>query len=202
MPVIGLTGGIGSGKSTVADLFAHRGAAVIDTDLIARQLVTPGSPALAEIRAAFSDAVLDSAGKLDRAGLRRLVFADDAARGRLEAILHPRIRSDVKRALAEVHAPYAVVVIPLLIETGGYRDMLDRVLAVDCPETLQIERVMARNGLSAEEVRAIIATQASRAARLAAADDVIENTGSEETLRSAVAALHQRYLNLGQAGPP
>lgn len=202
MPVIGLTGGIGSGKSTVADLFAHMGAAVIDTDLIARQLVTPGSPALAEIRAAFSDAVLDSAGKLDRAGLRRLVFADAAARGRLEAILHPRIRSDVKHALAQVHAPYAVVVVPLLIETGGYSDMLDRVLAVDCPETLQIERVMARNGLSAEEVRAIIATQASRAARLAAADDVIENTGSAETLRSAVAALHQRYLNLGQAGLP
>lgn len=200
MPVIGLTGGIGSGKSTVADLFAHSGAAVIDTDLIARQLVTPGSPALAEIRAAFSDAVLDSAGKLDRAGLRRLVFADDTARRRLEAILHPRIRSDVKHALAEVQAPYAVVVIPLLIETGGYRDMLDRVLVVDCPETLQIERVMARNGLSAEDVRAIMATQASRAARLAAADDVIENTGSAETLRSAVAALHQRYLNPGQAG--
>lgn len=200
MPVIGLTGGIGSGKSTVADLFAHSGAAVIDTDLIARQLVTPGSPALAEIRAAFSDAVLDSAGKLDRAGLRRLVFADDTARRRLEAILHPRIRSDVKHALAEVQTPYAVVVIPLLIETGGYRDMLDRVLVVDCPETLQIERVMARNGLSAEDVRAIMATQASRAARLAAADDVIENTGSAETLRSAVAALHQRYLNPGQAG--
>lgn len=200
MPVIGLTGGIGSGKSTVADLFAHSGAAVIDTDLIARQLVTPGSPALAEIRAAFSDAVLDSAGKLDRAGLRRLVFADDTARRRLEAILHPRIRSDVKHALAEVQAPYAVVVIPLLIETGGYRDMLDRVLVVDCPETLQIERVMARNGLSAEDVRAIMATQASRAERLAAADDVIENTGSAETLRSAVAALHQRYLNPGRAG--
>lgn len=202
MPVIGLTGGIGSGKSTVAELFAERGAAVIDTDVIARQLVARGTPALADIRAAFSDAVLDSAGELDRAALRRLIFADHAARERLEAILHPRIRAEVARALASVRAPYAVVVIPLLIETGAYREVLDRILVVDCPEALQIERVMARNGRSADEVRAIMAAQASRSARLAAADDVIENTGSADALRSAVADLHRRYLAPGQAGLP
>lgn len=198
MLVIGLTGGIGSGKSTVAALFARRGAAVIDTDVIARQLVTPGGETLTEIRAAFSDAVLDAEGKLDRAALRRLVFADEAARRRLEAILHPRIRSRVEHALAHVDAPYAVIVIPLLVETGGYRDLLDRILVVDCPEPLQIERVIARSGLSPDEVHAIIAAQASRTARLAAADDVIDNTESAEALQSAIADLHQRYLNLRQ----
>lgn len=202
MPVIGLTGGIGSGKSTVADLFARRGAAVIDTDVIARQLVAPGTEALADIRTAFSDTVVDAEGQLDRAGLRRLVFADEVARRRLEAILHPRIRSQVEHALAHIDAPYVVIVIPLLVETGGYRDLLDRVLVVDCPEPLQIERVIARNGLLPDEVHAIIATQASRTARLAAADDVIENTGSAEALQSAVADLHQRYLNLGQGQLP
>ncbi|MBT9566775.1 MAG: dephospho-CoA kinase [Thiobacillus sp.] len=202
MLVIGLTGGIGSGKSTVADLFARRGAAVIDTDVIARQLVAPGMPALAEIRAAFSDSVMDAEGQLDRAGLRRLVFADEVARRRLEAILHPRIRVEVKQALAHVDAPYAVIAVPLLVETQAYRDLLDRVLVVDCPEPLQIARVIARNGLSADEVRAIIDAQVSRATRLAAADDVIENTVSVETLQSAVADLHHRYLNLGRAGSP
>lgn len=197
MPVIGLTGGIGSGKSTVAELFARHGAAIIDTDVIARRLVEPGTPALAEIRAAFSDAIVDADGRLDRTALRERVFADAAARKRLEAILHPRIRVEVERALADVRAPYVLIVIPLLVETGGYRDLLDRVLVVDCPESLQIARVMARNGLSRDAVDAIMASQASRAERLAAADDVIENAGSSPALARAVADLHQRYAGQG-----
>lgn len=197
MPVIGLTGGIGSGKSTVAELFARHGAAIIDTDVIAHRLVEPGTPALAEIRAAFSDAIVDADGRLDRAALRARVFADAGARKRLEVILHPRIRAEVEQALADVRAPYALVVIPLLVETGGYRDLLDRVLVVDCPESLQIDRVMARSGLSRDTVDAIMASQATRAERLAAADDVIENAGSNAALARAVADLHRRYAGPG-----
>ena len=202
MWVIGLTGGIGSGKSTVADLFARLGVPVIDTDLIARQLTEPGSEALAEIHVAFPDIVPDPAVRLDRARLRDLVFSDVVARQKLEAILHPRIGLEVRNSLARVQAPYAMVVIPLLVETGGYRDVLDRILVVDCPEAQQIERVMTRNGLSQAAVERIMAIQASRADRLAVADDVILNSDTPEALQVTVVDQHQRYLNFSKTAPP
>lgn len=202
MFIIGLTGGIGSGKSTVADRFARLGVPVIDTDAIARELTAPGGAALALIHEAFGDAVICADGTLDRAALRRLVFADSSARLRLEAILHPRIRHAVEGAIATLHAPYVLVVIPLLVETGGYRDLLNRVLVVDCPEPMQIERVMARSGLTHDEVVAVIAAQAGRAERLAAADDVIINAGSAEALATEVEALNGRYRALaGKTAP-
>ncbi len=194
MFTVGLTGGIGSGKSTVAELFAELGAAVIDTDLVARRLTAPGSAALDAIRAAFTETVMRADGSLDRAALRHRVFGDAAARRQLEAILHPLIRSEVERELAALVAPYVLVVIPLLVETDAYRDVLNRVLVVDCPESLQIARVQARDGLDPAEVSAILAAQASRAERLAEADDVIVNATSPAALRDAVAALHRRYL--------
>jgi dephospho-CoA kinase len=202
MFTVGLTGGIGSGKSTVADLFAVLGVPVVDTDVIARQLTAPGGEALDDIRAAFGASLIQPDGGLDRAAMGRLVFGDIGARSRLEAILHPRIREAVRRALAALEAPYALVVIPLLVETGAYRDLLDRVLVVDCPEALQIERVMARSGLAREDVEAILAAQATRAQRLAEADDVIDNTRSLDALRAAVATLHARYLALATAASP
>jgi dephospho-CoA kinase len=191
---VGLTGGIGSGKSTVADLFAGQGVPVIDTDVIARALTAPGGMALDAVRAAFGDQVMQADGALDRAALRRRVFSDADARHQLEAILHPRIRLAVEQQLATLSAPYVLIVIPLLVETGAYQEVLDRVLLVDCPEDQQITRVMARSGFTLDEVKAILAAQAGRAARLAIADDVISNTASPEALRTQVAALHRRYL--------
>lgn len=201
MFTVGLTGGVGSGKSTVAGLFAALGVPVIDTDDIARRLTAPAGEALADIREAFGGALIQADGGLDRAAMRRLVFADADARRRLEAILHPRIRAAVLQALAVLDAPYAVLVVPLLVETGAYGDVIDRVLVVDCPEPLQIERVMARSGLTRDEAAAILAAQATRAERLAAADDVIDNRGSPDALRAVVAALHARYLALAAAAP-
>jgi len=202
MFTVGLTGGIGSGKSTVADCFAAHGVPVIDTDAIARQLSAPGGAAMKAIRAAFGEEVMQADGTLDRAGLRRRVFADAADRNQLEAILHPRIRQEVEQALATLAAPYAIIVIPLLVETGGYRDLLNRVLVVDCPEELQIARVMARNGLTHDEVQAVLAAQVGRAERLSAADDVIVNTATPAALRAEVSLLHQRYLALAAEPPP
>lgn len=199
MLTVGLTGGIGSGKSTVAECFARLGVPVIDTDVIARELTAPGMPALADIRTAFGEGVMTAA-ELDRAALRQRVFADDTARRQLEAILHPRIRAAVEHRLRELDAPYALIVIPLLVETQGYRALLNRVLVVDCPEDLQIARVTARSGLTRAEVESILRAQAPREARIAAADDVIANTGSREALCDEVDALHQRYLAL--AAPP
>ena len=199
---VGLTGGIGSGKSTVAELFAALGVPVIDTDVIAHRLTAPGGAALQAIRETFGDAVMQEDGTLDRTGLRRCVFADAAARHRLEAILHPLIRRGVEQALAALEGAYALIVIPLLVETGGYRDVLNRVLVVDCPEELQIARAMARSGLEPGEVQAIIAAQAGRAERLAVADDVIVNTATPAALRAEVSLLHQRYLALAAAMPP
>jgi dephospho-CoA kinase len=201
MFAVGLTGGIGSGKSTVADLFAGLGTPVIDTDVIARQLTASGGAALPEIHALFGDMVMQTDGTLDRAALRRRVFADAAARHQLEDILHPRIRQAVGQTLATLGAPYVLIVIPLLVETGGYRDVLNRVLVVDCPEDLQIARVMARSGLTHDEAAAILAAQAGRAERLAVADDVIVNTATPAALRADVATLHQRYLALAAASP-
>ena len=199
MFVVGLTGGIGSGKSTVAGLFAELGVPVIDTDQIAHQLTAPGSEALDAIRATFPDAFLQDNGTLDRAALRRIVFGNEAARKQLETILHPRIRHEVEHALDAIRAPYAMIVIPLLVETGAYHDLLSRVLVVDCPEALQIERVMSRSGFSREEVETILAAQVSRTQRLAAADDVILNTATQDALRTQVSVLHQRYLDLAVA---
>ena len=202
MFTVGLTGGIGSGKSTVADCFSALGVPVIDTDVIARDLTAPGGAALEAIRAAFGETVVHSDGALDRAALRRRVFADTTARHQLEVILHPRIRQVVGQMLATLTAPYALIVIPLLVETGGYLDVLNRVLVVDCPEEVQIARVMARNGLTQDEVKAILAAQAGRAERLAAADDVIVNTATPADLRADVATLHQRYLARAAAPSP
>jgi dephospho-CoA kinase len=202
MFTVGLTGGIGSGKSTVADCFAALGVPVIDTDVLARDLTAPGGAALDAIRAAFGSTVMQADGSLDRAALRRRVFADAGARRQLEAILHPRIRQEVELKLAALAGSYAFVVIPLLVETGGYRDLLNRVLVVDCPEELQIARVVARSGLTPDEVKAILAAQASRAERLAAADDVIVNAASPDSLPSQVATLHQHYQLLASASSP
>ncbi|MBU2641551.1 MAG: dephospho-CoA kinase [Thiobacillus sp.] len=202
MFVVGMTGGIGSGKSTVADAFAALGVPVIDTDVIARELTAPGGVALQAIRAAFGETLMQADGTLDRVALRRRVFADAAARHQLEAILHPAIRQRVEQTLAHLTARYALLVVPLLVETGAYRDVLNRILVVDCPEEIQIARVMSRSGLARDEVRAILAAQAMRAERLAVADDVILNTASIEDLNAKVADLHQGYLELAAESMP
>lgn len=195
MLVVGLTGGIGSGKTVVSDGFAAHGVPVIDTDLIARELVEPGQPALAEIAAEFGADCLDQAGRLQRAVLRERVFADPAARQRLEAILHPRIRAVARERIAAQTAPYGLLVIPLLVETG-MSDLVDRVLVVDAPEAEQIRRVMARDRIDATQAQRILAAQASRRQRLALADEVVENAGDLTELERRVAALHTYYLRL------
>lgn len=199
--VIGLTGGIGSGKSAVSDRFATLGVPVIDTDRLARDLVEPGQPALAEIEAAFGAACLDSQGRLRRDHLRERVFADPASRRRLEAILHPRIRASMHARIARLAAPYCVVVIPLLVETG-MTDLVDRILVVDVPEAEQIRRVVARDGVTVEQARRVLDAQASRARRLARADDVLENAGDLDLLDRRVADLHDRYLAMAAAKTP
>ncbi len=196
-PLIGLTGGIGSGKSAVAERFAAHGATVVDTDAIAHALTAPGGAAMAAIGAAFGDGVIAADGRLDRAAMRALAFSDPAARRRLEAILHPLIRSESDRQCGLATSPYVILAVPLLIESGSYRERCDRICVVDCPEALQIERVRARNGLPVEQIEAILAAQATRAARLAAADDVIDNSGSLTALDRRVAELHTRYSALG-----
>jgi len=196
---VALTGGIASGKSTVADLFAALGVPVIDTDVIAREVVEPGEPALAEVAAAFGPGVLGPDGRLDRRCLRELIFADPTARRRLEAILHPAIRARMEAQSRAAGGPYQLLVIPLLAE-GGRRDHVDRVLLVDVPESAQVERLMRRDGSSREQARAALAAQASRAVRQAIADDVIENTGGVEDLRARVAELHGEYLRLAAGG--
>jgi len=189
---IGLTGGIASGKSRVAGLFAARGVPVIDTDQIAREVVEPGQPALAELFQTFGDSILQPDGRLDRRALRERVFADPAARRRLEALLHPRILAELERRSAAAGGPYQVLVIPLLVE-GGRRTEVDRVLVVDCPEDTQLARLLARDGETEAGAQAILAAQASRAVRLAAADDVIVNDGTLAELEAAVTALDARY---------
>ncbi len=195
---VALTGGIGSGKSAVADLFAELGVTVIDADAISHALTAPGGAALAPITAAFGAEVLCANTGLNRPLLRERVFADPAARRRLEAILHPMIRARMQAALAADQGPYALLAIPLLVETGQ-TGLADRVLVVDAPEALRIARVGRRSGLAPAAVRRIIASQATRAERLAAADDVIDNAGDRAALRPQVAALHARYLDLAGA---
>lgn len=198
MLVIGLTGGIGSGKTAVSDRFAQQGVPIIDTDQLARELVEPGQPALAEIVAEFGLDCLDDGGRLRRARLRERVFADSTGRRRLEAILHPRIRALVQERVAVLTAPYCLVVIPLLVETG-MTDLVDRILVVDAPEAEQIRRVMARDGVVQEQAHRILAVQARRDQRLALADDVLENAGDLDALTRQVAALHRYYLALASA---
>ncbi len=192
--VVGLTGGIGSGKSTVADLFVARGAALVDTDAIAHELTGPHGAAMAAISEAFGPAVVDARGALDRAAMRRQVFADATARQRLEAILHPLIRAESDRRCQAARAPYVILAVPLLVESGSYRERVQRVLVVDCPEAVQVARVMARNGLGEAEVQAILAAQASRQQRLAVADDVVDNGGDAAALVPQVERLHRQYL--------
>ena len=191
--IVGLTGGIGSGKSAAADAFAALGVAVVDTDAIAHELTAPDGAAMPALLAAFGPESATPAGALDRSRMRRLVFADPAAKGRLEAILHPMIRRQAAERCRQAASPYVVLAVPLLVESGAYRERCDRIAVVDCPEDLQVRRVMARNGMGEREVRAIMATQASRAARLAVADDVIANDADLAALRAQVEALDARY---------
>jgi dephospho-CoA kinase len=194
--VVGLTGGIGSGKTEVAKVFSALGVEVVDADAISHRLSMPGQAGHAAIAAAFDSGVLLPSGELDRAELRRRAFADPQARARLEAAVHPLIRSEVGREMAAWRGIYGVVVVPLLIERGGLAHWVDRVLVVDCPEDEQIRRVVARSGLSSAEVRAIMATQLDRAARLRDADDVLDNSGSPDVIAPQVADLDRRYRQL------
>lgn len=196
--VVGLTGGIGSGKSAAAEHFARLGAAVVDTDAIAHELTRAGGAAIAALRREFGDAMIGPDGALDRAKMRARVFSDPQAKARLEALLHPMIRAEAERRIAGARAPYAVLVVPLLVESGGYRQRVARVLVVDCPQALQIARVVARSNLTPAEVEAIIRSQASREARLAAADDVIDNSGDLAALQQQVEKLHRMYLALAR----
>ena len=201
---IGLTGGIGCGKSTVANLFAARGATIVDTDEIAHSLTAPDGAAMPALIAEFGVRFADARGALDRARMRELVFSDAGAKRRLEAILHPRIRAATLAAAAGATGSYVIFAVPLLVESGGWTERVNRVLVIDCLESLQVARVMQRNGLSEAQVKAIMATQATRAMRLAAADDVIDNNGDLAALAPQIAALHEVYLAFSKrmAGMP
>lgn len=194
---IGLTGGIASGKSTVADMFAEFGIPSVDTDLIARQVVEPGKPALDEIRTAFGDAVIAANGTLDRQALRNIVFADEEQRHTLESILHPRIGAETIIQSNEAIGPYQLIIVPLLTGSPLTR-YVDRVLVVDCSEEEQLRRLLARDQESEEQARRIIASQVSRDERLAGADDVIVNDGDLAATRQQVERLHARYLELAE----
>jgi dephospho-CoA kinase len=195
---IGLTGGIGSGKSTVADMFAARGVPLVDTDLIAHQVTAPGGVAMPLIASEFGDGFVAADGSLDRAKMRALVFSDDTAKARLERIVHPLIRAETERQRLAAGGAYHIVVVPLLVESGGWKSRVQRVVVVDCTVDTQIERVMKRNGFTREQVLAIIAKQATREARLAAADDIVTNDAETtlDTLQREVDVLHARYLAL------
>jgi dephospho-CoA kinase len=193
---VGLTGGIGSGKSTVAALFEERGAAIADADALAHELTAPGGAAIDAIRAAFGAAAIRADGAMDRTWMRQLAFTEPDARRRLERILHPRIRALLEARLAAAHARIALAVIPLLVESGDWRGRFDRILVVDCTEETQIARVMARSGLARDQIVAIMRGQASRQQRLAAADDVIFNDGAPDELDAHVARLDAAYRAL------
>ena len=200
---VGLTGGIASGKTLVTELFSELGAAVVDTDQVARAVVAPGEPGLSAVVQLFGEQILTAEGTLDRAGLRRLVFADPAARQRLEAALHPLIRA---RTLAEIDAlnrrgaAYCLIAVPLLVETG-FQALVDRVLVVDCPEELQLKRLMARDQTSPEQAGNMLAAQTTREKRLQVADDVIDNGGSVASTQAQVKKLHRCYMDLAAALP-
>jgi len=192
---VGLTGGIASGKSTVASLFAALGVPIIDTDVIAREVVAPGTPLLARIAERLGPGVLAMDGSLNRRSVRDLVFSDPAARAALESLTHPAIRAEMERQADATTAAYSMLAIPLLAEKGS-KSVVDRVLVVDCDEELQIRRLQARDGSTLDQARAILSAQATRQARLAVADDVIRNDGNLHALRDQVAALHTHYLEL------
>jgi len=200
MLIVGLTGGIGSGKTTTSRYFEQLGVPVIDADLIVHQLQQPGQPALAEIAERFGAGVLRADGSLDRQRLRQQVFNDPRQREALEAILHPRARQELLRQIAELDTDYCIVAVPLLIESG-WDELVHRVLVVDAPRELQIRRSRQRDQLSTEQVEAVIDSQLDRQARLDAADDVITNDGDQQALREQVARLHQRYQRLATRPP-
>ena len=193
--VVGLTGGIASGKSLVGAMFVKLGAALVDTDVVAREVVALGEPGLAAVTAKFGRVVLLPSGELNRPALRSLVFADDAKRLALESILHPLIRSRTRAKLAELDAPYALVAVPLLVETS-FDELVERILVVDCPESMQLERLMRRDAIPKPEALAMVRAQVDRATRLKAAHDVVDNSGTPDATRRQVEILHRRYLDL------
>jgi dephospho-CoA kinase len=199
---IGLTGGIASGKSTVAQRFRELGIPVIDADEAARAVVEIGTPGLAQVIARFGTGVVGKTGELDRQAMREVIFSDPGLRKELEGILHPLIRAEMQRRAQAAAGPYLVMAVPLLVEGGGARDRVDRILVVDADEATQLQRVMARDGSTMQQARAILASQAGRSARLAAADDVLANTGTVTDLRQAVDELHGRYLRLAEMRSP
>ena len=194
--IVGLTGGIGSGKSAVADAFAKLGVAVTDTDRLAHVLTRPGTAGLAAIVATFGAAILQPDGTLDRGALRRRAFADSAARAQLEAILHPLIGAAAQDEIMHWQSPYGILVVPLLLERNGLVSLVDRILVVDCPEDEQVRRVTGRSGLAPDEIRSIMAAQLPRAARLARADDVLDNAGPASDIASKVTVLDRQYRTL------
>ena len=194
--IVGLTGGIGSGKTTVAGIFAALGASIVDTDAIAHELTGLRGTAMAAIRKGFGDKFVTTDGSLDRKKMRDLVFSDDVARRKLESILHPLIRDEVDRHIRLSAGPYVLVVVPLLLETGSYRDLIRRILVVDCSERKQVARAVARGGLDEDTVGAIMAAQVSRHERLRKADDVIVNDGDMQDLQRQVEILHGKYVEL------
>ncbi len=199
--IVGLTGGIGSGKSTVADQFVSLGATLVDTDQIAHELTGRHGAAMPALKTAFGPGIINSEGGLDRAMMRQLAFSQPEAKSRLENILHPLIRQICAERCRKAETPYVILAVPLLIESGTYRERCDRIAVVDCPEALQIERVMQRSGLSENEVRQIMQNQATRAMRLSFADDIIENSGDLATLASRTEKLHADYLRLATEKP-
>ncbi|MDH5446357.1 MAG: dephospho-CoA kinase [Gammaproteobacteria bacterium] len=192
---IGLTGGIGSGKTTVANLFVNLGVPVIDMDVVAREVVMPGQPALEEIKKVFGDDICLPDGQLDRKTLRNIIFSDSQKRQQLEAIVHPAISTNVDQQLTGLTSPYCLIVIPLLFETSREKDV-DRILVVDIPVEEQINRTMARDGVTHEDAMRIIQSQVDRETRLKQADDVINNTDDKSALSTQVKSLHQKYLQL------
>lgn len=199
---LGLTGGIGSGKSSIAELFAELGAEIIDTDQIAHQLTAPNGAAMPAIVQSFGESFLAPSGALDRQKMREVVFSDSIKKHQLEAILHPLIRAECERRGNQSLAIYPIFVVPLLVESGNWAKRVCRILVVDCQEETQIQRVMQRNGLSREQVLAIMRNQASRSERLACADDVIKNDQALDLLRPQIAALHQQYCAMAQSARP
>lgn len=201
---IGLTGGIGSGKSTVAAVLQKLGAAIVDADVIARELTAPGGPAIEALRREFGPQAIDAAGGLDRAWMRAQAFGDPAVRKRLEAIVHPQVRAETEHraAILAASAPYVVLVIPLLVESGNWQKRVHRVLVIDCSEPVQLARVLQRPGIDAGTARAILAAQSSRATRLAAADDVLFNEAPFELVERRATKLHELYVHLATNATP
>jgi dephospho-CoA kinase len=191
---VGLTGGIGCGKSKATEIFGQLGAGVVDTDVISRELTAAGGVAMKALAAEFGRDYVLPDGSLDRSRMRALVFAEGAAKRKLEAILHPLIRAASRERIAGASEPYVILVVPLLLETGAYRELLDRILVVDCDEDQQVRRTVARSGLAEEEVRAIMAAQLPRRERLKHADDVLHNDADIKSLRTQIETLHERYL--------